>query len=189
MLTKEKYNQLVAEGRRIVESMENNKLQLVRIALKVCDQIHGGAQKNVYTIKDFATDIGFSERTLSNWVGDYKRLEKKIPKELINKTNESALFRAARKFNLSTPPKKALEIFNKEVAKSKEDIALVSYVHYSKSMDFFINHSVLLDQIDQDELRKLQSHINNVNNKLNVYFASKKPKTMLKKSTTLNIQK
>lgn len=168
-----RYSQIVAKARIIVDSIQRSKLELVKLALEVCDSIHGGAQKDVYTVKKFAEDIGFTVRTLQNWVTNYKRLEKKIPKKFRENVPEKTLFRAASKFNLNTTSKEALQIFKKEVSKSHEDNALTAYIKYAKSMDFFINKSVLLSELDRKDLELLKIHTENVAKGLELFL--KKP--------------
>lgn len=50
----------------------NIRGQIAKLALEVCDVRRGGNYEGIYTLKQFAKDIGMSSTTLSDWTLIYK---------------------------------------------------------------------------------------------------------------------
>jgi len=80
-----KYQDYVKKGRALLEELEDLKeiqdcyqSKIAKYALSVCDIRHGGQSGGLYTMKDYALDIGANPKTLSNWVAIYKNVLVKI---------------------------------------------------------------------------------------------------------------
>jgi len=64
----------VNAGKGIIRTTQCYQALLAYYALKVCEIKHGGYSKGVYTIKQYAEDIGMSAKTLQNWTLIYRRV-------------------------------------------------------------------------------------------------------------------
>jgi hypothetical protein len=64
----------VIEGRKVVHSFQCHQAVLAYYAMKVCQIKHGGYSKGIYTLKQYAEDIGLQVKTLQNWTLIYKRI-------------------------------------------------------------------------------------------------------------------
>lgn len=94
------YQKLVRQGRETLKEIERLEKKIVGYqqkiamwAVEVCDIRHGGRSNGLYTIKDYARDIGMNAKTLQNWVQIYRNVVMKLDKPRANwqaasKTND-----------------------------------------------------------------------------------------------------
>ncbi len=86
----------VKQGRRLLEEIDVYQAEISKMALEVCDIRHGGKTlEKIYTIKDFANDLGMKPKTLQGWVGTYRDVVLKADIEI--KTSDD--WKAASKAN------------------------------------------------------------------------------------------
>ena len=90
---KKKYNEYVELGKELLGKIEGHKIKICEYALAVCEIKHGGISDHLYTIKDYAEDIGMVPKTLRNWLSVYRNVILKI--DNIELSNDS--FRVARR--------------------------------------------------------------------------------------------
>lgn len=68
-----KRNRLIEHARKLVETRNNAKWEICKIALEVCEvQLGGHGHEELYTITNFAEEIGMNRKTLSCWMLDYE---------------------------------------------------------------------------------------------------------------------
>lgn len=64
----------IQAGKGIVKTSQCYQALLAHYALKVCQIKHGGYSKGIYTVKNYADDIGMHYKTLQNWTLIYRRV-------------------------------------------------------------------------------------------------------------------
>ena len=83
------------------------------LALEVCDIRHGGYSKDIYTIKDFANDIGMHPKTLQNWVSAYRTVVPIVGRERIKTPEDWGHVRKTkREVGDGAPAKQVLAVFD-----------------------------------------------------------------------------
>lgn len=66
-------NRMIAHARELLETRNNAKWDICKIAIELCYIQKGGRPpKGAYTITKFAEDIGMNRKTLSCWILDYE---------------------------------------------------------------------------------------------------------------------
>lgn len=83
----------IQRGRELVQDIKQAQLEISRMAVELCVIGHGGISNNIYTLTDYANDIGMNKSTLANWVSIYRDVILKLPE--IKQLNVD--FRIARK--------------------------------------------------------------------------------------------
>lgn len=77
------YEDYVVMGKRILSSLRLHQVHIAYFATQVCQISHGGAiGRKLYTIQDYAKDIGMNRKTLSAWVSIYRSVITKVEIEL-----------------------------------------------------------------------------------------------------------
>lgn len=67
-------DEYIKAGKGIVKTTQCYQALLAHYALQVCKIRHGGRSNGIYTIKDYAADIGVNGKTLQNWTLVYRRV-------------------------------------------------------------------------------------------------------------------
>lgn len=80
------YDQLVIEAKNLIVTRDLMALKIAKMAVIACTIKHGGKSGKLYTLTDFAKDVGMPYKTLSNWTITYRMVASKIEKYI--KTNE-----------------------------------------------------------------------------------------------------
>ena len=68
------YEKYVEAGKKLVKEVACYQAMIAYYALKICTIRHGGISNNIYTIKQYAIDIGVPVKTLQNWTLVYRRV-------------------------------------------------------------------------------------------------------------------
>jgi hypothetical protein len=79
------YKDLVLHAKMLLRQRDLISLKIAKMAIEVCTIRHGGMSQDVYTLSDFATDIGLSRKVLSSWTITYKTVVQKIENEIKTK--------------------------------------------------------------------------------------------------------
>jgi len=74
----EEYGFYVNLGKMLLKDIECYQVKIAFYASKVCQIRHGGISRGLYTLTDYARDIGISNKTLSEWVIIYKNVVSKL---------------------------------------------------------------------------------------------------------------
>ncbi len=72
-----KINTYVAQAKYTLDLIGSYQYKLAKMACEICDIRHGGISTHLYTVTDFANDIGMNSKTLQNWVSVYRTITKK----------------------------------------------------------------------------------------------------------------
>lgn len=161
------------------------KFKIIRIANEICEVHYGGRTKKqiadlkvgkVYTLKQFALDIGMVPSTLQKWYEEYHNIVLPLEEEgLINtkKMNEETamiirnLTRPIKnRINRKTSKKELIDHYNRVVSTSKEDRLLDRYIiEASTLLNFVKGHD--LDKLNKTKVRELQQIVKKVMDTLN----------------------
>lgn len=163
------------------------KFKIVKISDEVCDIHFGGRSKKdlediksgkIYTLKQFALDIGVHPETLQKWSEEYRNIIKPLEEEGLIDTNNITKETALIIRNISRPIKgrinrktsrsELLERFHKVKAKSKEDRLLERYILAANSVFNFVNEHNL-NKLDQEEVNCLRGIVTKINDILNPF--------------------
>ena len=163
------------------------KFKIVKISDEVCDIHFGGRSKKdlediksgkIYTLKQFALDIGVNPATLQKWSEEYRNIVKPLEEEGLidsnNITKETALIirNIARpihgRINRTTSRSELIERYKKVKAKSKEDRLLERYILAANTVFNFVNEHQL-DKLDQEEIEHLRTIVGKINDILNPF--------------------
>lgn len=87
----------IREGKKVVRSMQCHQAVIAYYAMQVCDIQHGGYSRGLYTMKQYAIDIGLKPKSVQNWTLIYKRIIQylDIPPEKITKKDWSVASKVA----------------------------------------------------------------------------------------------
>ena len=163
------------------------KFKIVKISDEVCDIHFGGRSKKdlediksgkIYTLKQFALDVGVNPATLQKWSEEYRNIVKPLEEEGLidsnNITKETALIirNIARpihgRINRTTSRSELIERYNIVKAKSREDRLLERYILAANSVFNFVNEHQL-DKLDQEEIECLRTIVGKINDILNPF--------------------
>lgn len=90
------------------------EVDIVKIALEVCDIKRGGCAHHLYTIRDFAKDIGMNSKTLQNWVSAYRNVVPKLKSpDIITKKDWSSVRKTNRMTSSSNTREEVQEVYRK----------------------------------------------------------------------------
>lgn len=79
MSQKKTYAEYVRLGRKMLATVQVHQVYIAFFATEVCQISHGGAVgRKLYTLKDYARDIGMNNKTLSEWVNTYRVVIQKL---------------------------------------------------------------------------------------------------------------
>jgi hypothetical protein len=163
------------------------KWKIVKISDEVCDIHFGGRNKQylediksrkIYTLKQFALDVGVHPETLQKWSEEYRNIVKPLEEEGLmdvnNITKENALIirnmsRPIKgRINRKTSREDLIKRYHQVVNKSKEDRLLERYILAANSVFNFVNEHQL-DKLDQEEVGHLRTIVGNINDILNPF--------------------
>ena len=105
----------IRQGKRLLEEIGIYQVEIAKMALAICDIRHGGKTlEKIYTIKDFANDIGMKPKTLQGWVGTFRDVVLKAgitistPEDwkAANKTNNTLIKERTLQNKIDGTPKK-----------------------------------------------------------------------------------
>lgn len=68
-------DQRVREAKNMLEAVDQYQYEIAKRCVEVCDIRHGGKTiEKIYTLSNFADDIGLNRKTLSGWVSAYRHV-------------------------------------------------------------------------------------------------------------------
>ena len=76
------YDDYVRAGRALIKNIVCHQARIAYYSIKICTIRHGGISKGVYTISDYASDIGMNKKTLQEWTLVYRRVIQHLDKKL-----------------------------------------------------------------------------------------------------------
>lgn len=90
------------EARRLIQQINQNKIQVAKLATQVCDIQWGGGNhwsghEGVKTLKEFAKEVAMQYKTLTRWVAVYRYVVLPLGEENVDMRNWSALLRAHKR--------------------------------------------------------------------------------------------
>lgn len=156
------------------EQAREYKFKILRIAHEICEVHYGGRTKKhladikagkVYTLKQFALDIGMIPSSLQKWYEEYRNIVLPLEEEgLINtkKINEETaliirnLVRTNKnRINRKTTKKELIDHYNRVMSTSKENRLLDRYIIAANTvLNFVKEHD--LNKLDKTMVRDLQ---------------------------------
>ena len=86
--TSNNYAVLVSQGKTVVNNRKNSQRHLADLAMRACTIRYGGRYGNLYTMKQYARDIGVNSKTLSKWIQE-RRVEITINKNSKSKKKKT----------------------------------------------------------------------------------------------------
>jgi transposase-like protein len=147
-----KYRSLVLKARELLKARNQLKYEIAKIATEVCPKIHGGkVSANVYTVTRFAEDIGINPSTLHRWKREYDLVISKIGEK---KAQRKPLEETLKRVDSGTPKGEVSRIYKEECQRleSSENSALIDIIKRLRNIDFAINHSLVLKELDRPSL-------------------------------------
>lgn len=145
---------MVTRGKRIVNEIKDidkkiyaYQMDISKMAIAVCNIRHGGISRDIYTIKNYAADIGLPYKTVQNWVAVYRNVVVKLDKEVRTKKEWSD----ARVTN--DVLKEERRNINKEDGKSNTRHAWKKHVPNKKVQRIYNNISENVNAFMRDFLR------------------------------------
>lgn len=79
---------LVAELKELNKKVEAYQAKIAQYAVEVCTIRHGGRSKGIYTVKQYANDIGLPTKTVSNWTNTYRAVVMKVKDDVSSITTK-----------------------------------------------------------------------------------------------------
>ncbi len=156
------YFSKVSEAKGILKKIKDYKRKVAIIALEVCDIRHGGISHNIYTITDFASDIGMNRKTLSEWIQTVK-IERstgiKIPEGKIKETRDSARATGIPINDLIQSDPDRLKDIVTRVIDNEEESAVFKTLNILSNLRFIIKQYDL-KSFNPDNLNKIKKSLN-----------------------------
>ena len=166
--------ELYAKYKFAKQQAREMKWKIVKISDEVCDIHYGGRNKQhladiksgkIYTLKQFAFDVGVHPETLQKWSEEYRNIVKPLEEEglidIKNITKEKAVIirnmsRPIKgRINSKSTKEEVIKRYHTVVSKSREDRLLERYVLSANSVFNFVNEHQL-DKLDQEQLDYLR---------------------------------
>jgi len=163
------------------------KWKIVKISDEVCDIHFGGRSKKdlediksgkIYTLKQFALDVGVHPDTLQKWSEEYRNIVKPLEEEGLidvkNITKETAMIirnmsRPIKgRINRKTPKSEVIKRYREVCDKSKENRLLERYIIAANTVFNFVNEHNL-DKLNQEEIEHLRTIVGKINDILNPF--------------------
>ena len=96
---KKVYNACVRIAKALVGEMEAVQYKVACLAVEACEIRHGGISTNIYTMKDFANDVGLNPKSVQNWVRVYQVVATKLPSKPESRKEWSAASRTLKRLS------------------------------------------------------------------------------------------
>lgn len=160
------------------------RYKIVKLCDEVCHIHYGGRDKahladikagKIYTLKQFALDVGVNPMTLQKWSEEYRNIVKPLEEEGLISTEKMTKDTAIIIRNMArpihnrirrdTPKEKVIERFREVCNSSKEDRLLERYVLAANSVFNFVNEH-RLDKLNQEQVGYLRNVITKLHDKL-----------------------
>lgn len=173
------YQECVERGIEFLQNIKNTKYEICLLTTKVCDiRIGGhGRDKEIYSMKKFADDIGMKHHTLKKWMEEHRNVVEKLPKK--PKAKDYKIIRQVLKeVTNKTPTKEVREIYNHYQKYTDDDFKLLAAIKYAKSVRNFVS-DYKMELFDQDLVDELQLILNKANDNL---MKNRRSKVVVKKS-------
>lgn len=84
--------------KKLEDEIHVYEVDIVKIALGVCDIRHGGKSPVLYTIRDFAIDIDINPKTLQNWIAAYRNVVPHLKKGAVKTKKDWSNVRKTNRF-------------------------------------------------------------------------------------------
>ena len=174
------YNDCVVRGKELIETQKQTKYELCLLTIRVCTiQMGGhGPNKNIYSMKRFADDIGMKPNTLRKWMEEHRNVAAKLPQK--PKAKDYKIIREVMKSVTSkTPTKEVRKIYNTYKQYSNEDYLLLSQIKNAKAIRNYLKEHDL-NSLKKKDFNILKEIIENISGILS------KQKVILRKNNKTN---
>lgn len=160
-INEESYDKLVSLCKIINREAAAIRIKIGEIAHVICDVKTGGKRKSSeYTLTQFAKDIRVNNKTLWRWKKEFiliksGGLEAAIASGDIDRT---AISNILNKVNKNTPKTEIEKMYNKELNRDRDEAKLLDMIKRLSTIDFQINHSLVLSKMDEELLWRIQDY-------------------------------
>ena len=155
------WEECIALARRALDGA-NKRLMVAELAIKCCDIIHGGGghwsgHKDVYTVKQFATELNIHHKTLWMWIGVKRSIIDKLAKGEYQESDWKYAARVYRKLKANPSIKEIRDKFREEKIGGNTNGKLEIIINWADSHLKFLRKtgSKNLDQIRLYELLEI----------------------------------
>lgn len=159
---KAKWEKAVEEAKAIVGHMRESRLKIAELAISVCDIQIGGnwrAFARIYTMKNFAHDIGVHPKTLHQWIRIKKNIHDQLPEgEWVD--DWGLAVRVDHKIGSKPAKSKVAEAYNKEKNRNKP---MRRFQTVQRSLDNFVHLSGKKDVLRKIPKEDLKAALETVN--------------------------
>ncbi|MCZ6692958.1 MAG: hypothetical protein O6939_03535 [Bacteroidetes bacterium] len=149
---------------RDIEDLEHKvgvyQADISELALQVCTIRHGGISNDIYTIKDFAEEVGLKPKTLQNWIAAYRTVVPIVGRDKINTQKDWTDVRKTKRVIGDSANKRDVQeifdIYNRSgekpfLAEFRNNIAGVKHLKYmlEKRELTLINYDQWVEMMEQ----------------------------------------
>lgn len=170
-----KAKQFLSDIKELGRKVEAVQIEVAELAIKVCDIKHGGFSANLYTIKDFAKDIGMHSKTLQNWVAAYRNVVPYLGSES-PKTKEdwAAIRKTNRHIDDGTEKNEIKSIFDKYVNNEKPFIGeFRNAIASGRNLKHLMKNREL-ELVEDSKWLELMEILDHCSDKINEYLTHKR---------------
>lgn len=153
---------LVAHCKGLVNERVKIKDEIVKICIKVCSDAKYHNSVKVYTLAEFASDIGVKYKTLWRWRKEYLLVKSKAHKEDLKGLSRRQFEKVFSAVDENTSKSDVRKMIKDVKAESKENRILRDYIYKLSNLDFFLNHSVILTSLDSDLMEAVEAHTSSI---------------------------
>lgn len=180
------YKELVTEGRDLLQKAQLYQMKIAKLATEACTIQRGGhkSKRNpLYSVKDYATDIGATYTTLMDWVYTYRNVVEKLEKPPQTQKEWAHAVETDKRLGSAMNPTKKKGFVGKRKA-TKFDVQTIynavseekPFVHEFDSVVKYTKHAKTLFSkrdlklIDRKKLLKCMELLDEISEILNEYL-------------------
>lgn len=149
-----KWGKAVEEAKRIVGQMQTSRIRIAELALSVCEIQYGGnwrAFARIYTVQNFAKDIGVHPKTLHQWIRIKKNIHDQLPEgEWVD--DWGLAVRVDHKVGSKPAKLKVVETYRKEKNRNKSERRFRTVSRSISSFVHLLGKKDALAKVSKDDL-------------------------------------
>lgn len=151
-----KWEKAIEEARALAGSMKAARLKIAELALSVCEVKCGGNWREfarIYTIKNFANDIGVHPKTLHQWIRIKKNIHDQLP-EGVWVEDWALAVRVDHSIGAKASKDKVVKSYEKEKARNKPMRRLRTVRKSVDNFVFLLTKKEVLAKCPKEDLKE-----------------------------------
>jgi len=171
------WNDNINEARIIFKSMKNSQLDVAKLAYEACEVRQGGNSKDsLFTIVNFANEIGVNSKTLNNWVILYRNVYLKLNDENKARSVYSDLKNIAAKVNSKSDEAFVNRVANEILSISDNDSIVIRYCYDLRAIANSLEKRSVFELAKKENVEEFKFYVETLYHKISLRFPELMPK-------------